>query len=473
MSYNNGRTVTLGFSEMLALIRQSFSLENYDYTSGPIRRAVLLLAIPMMLELSMESIFAITDIFFVSSLGAAAVATVGLTEAVITLLYAIAVGFSMAVTAMVARRIGEKNTEDAAVTAGQAFWIGGIVGTIISIVAAVHAEEVLRFMGADETVIETGETYTTIMFGSSIVILYLFLFNAIFRGAGNAGISLRALMIANGINIVLDPLLIFGIGPFPELGVTGAACATLTGRTVGMLYQIYHLFDGRAKITLLARHLRLVPAVMLRLMQLAIGGIAQFLIATASWVLLMKIVSLYGSTAIAGYTIAIRIIDLTILPAWGMSNAAGTLVGQNLGAGKPERAEQSVWKIMQYNFVFLVTVAVIFLLFAETLISIFSQDLRVIAYGSDCLRCVGYGYGLFAVGMVLTQAFNGAGDTTTPTQINFICFWLVQIPVAFLLAEIVNLGPTGVFLAITIAESLIALIAWLQFRKGYWKLKVV
>jgi putative MATE family efflux protein len=461
------------FRQVLSLTRQALSGKEYDYTSGSIHRAVALLAIPMVLELSMESVFAITDIFFVSGLGAEAVATVGLTEAVITLLYAVAVGLSMAVTAMVARRIGEKNPEGTSVVAGQTIWIGMGVAILVGTFGMAHAENILGFMGAEAAVIAMGSDYTAIMLGGSVTIIYLFLFNAVYRGAGNPGIAMRSLWLANGINIVLDPCLIYGIGPFPEMGVTGAAIATNIGRGIGVLYQLYHLFDGSSIVRLQLRHLSLAPSVMSCLLKLSVGGISQFLIATASWVVLMRLVSGYGSTAVAGYTIAIRIIDLTILPAWGMSNAAATLVGQNLGALKPERAEQSVMKIMQYNFLFLVTVAIIFMIFAESLIGIFTQDPVIIAYGSDCLRYISYGYGLFAIGMVLIQVFNGAGDTFTPTRINLLCFWIVQIPVAFVLAEFFGLGPTGVFLAITITESLVALVAYLEFRKGNWKLKVV
>jgi putative MATE family efflux protein len=469
----NIKKFVLNLREVFSLTRQALSGKEYDYTNGSIRRAVVLLAIPMVLELSMESVFAITDIFFVSGLGAEAVATVGLTEAVITLLYAVAVGLSMAVTAMVARRIGEKDPESACVVAGQTIWIGVGVAILVGTLGIAHAENILRFMGAEDAVVAMGSDYTAIMLGGSVTILYLFLFNAIYRGAGNPGIAMRSLWLANGINIILDPCLIYGIGPFPEMGVTGAAIATNIGRGVGVLYQLYHLFDGSSVIRLQLRHLAIVPSVMLRLLKLSVGGVSQFLIATASWVVLMRLVSGYGSTAVAGYTIAIRIVDLTILPAWGMSNAAATLVGQNLGALKPERAEQSVMKIMKYNFMFLVTVAIIFMIFAETLISFFTHDAMIIAYGSDCLRYISYGYGLFAVGMVLIQAFNGAGDTFTPTRINLLCFWIVQIPVAFVLAEFFGLGPTGVFLAITVTESLVALIAYLEFRKGTWKLKVV
>ncbi len=458
---------------LLQLFQDALSGKEHDYTSCSIRRAVLLLAIPMMLEMAMESIFAITDIYFVSGLGADAVAAVGLTEAVITLLYAVAVGFSMSVTAMVARRIGEKDPEAAAIVAGQTIWIGLFVSLVVGLIGIAYGADILRLMGASDAVIQQGSGYTSIMLGGAATIVFLFLFNAIFRGAGDATIAMKSLWLANGINIILDPCLIYGVGPFPEMGVTGAAVATNTGRTIGILYQLYHLFDGSTRIKLCLVHLRIVYRVMFRLLYISIGGLAQFLIATASWVILMKIVSPYGSAAIAGYTIAIRVIDLTFLPAWGMSNAAGTLVGQNLGAGEPERAEQSVWKTTQYNAAFLVTVAIVFIVFSKQIVGLFSSDLAVIQYGSDCLRFISYGYGFFAVGMVLIQAFNGAGDTFTPTAINFFCFWMIQIPLAYCLAEVVGVGPQGVFVSITFAESLIAIVAYFLFRKGKWKLNKV
>ncbi len=444
-----------------------------DYTRGPVNRAVILLAIPMVIEMLMESVFAVVDMFFVAKLGIEAVAAVGLTEAVIILLYAVAVGLSISVTAMVARRYGEKNPEAAAVVAGQALWIGLIVATLTGIPGALFAPEILRLMGAEAAVIHQGAQYTAILLGGSVTVLYLFLINAVFRGAGDAATAMRALWLANGINIVLDPCLIFGLGPFPEMGVTGAAVATTIGRGIGVLYQLYHLFNVRARLTMQLRHLRPVADVMLQLLRVSIGGIAQFLIATASWLLLMKIVARYGSAAVAGYIIAIRIIDFTILPAWGIGNAASTLVGQNLGAGNPTRAEQSVWKAAKYNFVFMVSVALLFIFCTEPLLRIFTDDPIAIRYGVDCLRMVAYGYGFFAIGMIVIQAFNGAGDTITPTWINFCCYWLLQIPLAYTLAEVFGYGPEGVFTAILVAEAILAIVGVLMFRRGRWKLKAV
>ena len=452
-----------------ALLHEALSGREYDYTSGSIGRAVFLLGIPMMLEMGMESIFAICDIFFVAGLGADAVAAVGLTEAVMTLLYAVAVGLSISVTAMVARRIGQKNPRAAAIVAGQTIWLGVFFSLAVGLTGGLYGAAILRLMGAGAGVIELGGDYASIMLGGAFTVLFLFLFNGVFRGAGNAVIAMRALILANGINIVLDPCLIYGIGPFPELGVTGAAIATNIGRGIGVLYQLYHLLAGATRVRLLPRHLRIVPAVMWRLLRVCAGGMAQFLIATASWLVLMRLVAPYGSAAVAGYTIAIRVIDLTLLPAWGLSNAAGTLVGQSLGAGRPERAEQAVWKVAKYNVLFLLAVASLFIVQAESVVAVFSTDPAVIRYGGDCLRYISYGYGLFALSMALIQAFNGAGDTGTPTAINFVCFWLVQIPLAWILAETFAAGPQGVFIAITVAESLLAVIAYLQFRAGRWK----
>ena len=462
------------YLNFLSLLKQSLTNNTQrDYTKGSIGKAAFLLAVPMVLEMVMESIFAVTDIFFVSGLGYEAVAVVGLTEAVITLLYAVAIGLSMAVTATVARRIGEKKTENANVVAGQTILIGLLVSLIVGVIGVIFAVDILKLMGGSAAVIKQGSSYTSIMLGGSITILYLFLFNAIFRGAGDANIAMRSLWLANGLNIILDPLLIYGIGIFPEMGVTGAAVATNIGRGVGVLYQLYYLTNGFASIKLKANHLRINFIVLTKLINTSIGGIAQFLIATASWVALVRIVSTYGSSAIAGYTIAIRVVIFAILPAWGLSNAVATLVGQNLGAGFSERAESSVWKVAKYNFFFMVTVAMFFVIFTEAVIKIFTSDPEVVKYAIDCLRFVSYGYGFYAIGMIVVQAFNGAGDTMTPTKINFFCYWLFQIPLAIFLAKYVDMGVTGVFLAITLAESLIAIVGVIVFRRGSWKNKLV
>ena len=461
---------SLAQQSYFALFKQAIKGNiNYDFTQGDIGKAAFLLAVPMVLEMAMESIFAVTDIFFVAGLGANAIAVVGLTEAVITLLYAVAIGLSMAVTAMIARRIGEKDVKSANLVAGQTLWVGLIISLIVGIAGISMAAPILTAMGADAEVLREGESYTAIMLGGSITILYLFLFSAVFRGAGDANIAMRSLWLANGINIVLDPLLIYGIGPFPEMGVTGAAAATNCGRGIGVLYQLYYLFNGRGRIQLAIEHLKISLPILLRIARVSIGGIAQFLIATASWVVLVRIVSTYGSSAVAGYTIAIRIIIFTILPAWGMSNAVATLVGQNLGAKKTERAEKSVWIVAKYNLYFMLTVAILFISLAPQIISIFTQDKVVAEYAISCLRLVSYGYGFYAIGMIVVQAFNGAGDTLTPTKINFICYWLFQIPIAYLLAHYTPLATDGDFLAIMLAESLLAIVGVIMFRRGKWK----
>ncbi|BDX04740.1 MATE family efflux transporter [Planctobacterium marinum] len=440
-----------------------------DFTQGSIGIAAFLLAVPMVLEMAMESVFAIVDIFFVSALGFAAVAVVGLTEAVLTLIYAIAIGLSMGVTALVARRIGQKQPEQANTIAGQALWLGFSIALAIALIGSFYAADILRLMGADEAVLAMGESYTTIMLCSAITILYLFIINAIFRGAGDASIAMRSLWIANGINIILDPIFIFGLGPIPEMGVTGAAIATSIGRGIGVLYQLWHLFGVAGRIQVRIAQLRIQLPIIQQLIRVSMGGMLQFLIATASWVILMRIVSLYGSEAVAGYTIAIRVVMFSILPAWGLSNAVATLVGQNLGAGKPDRAERSVWVIARYNIIFMLTVALLFIVFAPDIIVVFNDDPGVLQSGIDCLRMVAYGYGFFALGMVLVQAFNGAGDTMTPTRINFFCYWLIQIPLAYCLAVYFELQSQGVYVAVLAAESLIAVFGYLLFRTGRWK----
>ncbi len=465
---------TLSKPSLWKLFKQALSGNTkHDFTKGPIGTAAFLLAIPMVLEMAMESIFAVVDIFFVSSLGFEAVTVVGLTEAVLTLLEAIAIGLSMGVTALIARRIGEGDVEKANIVAGQALWIGLIVALIVAAIGFNFAEDILRLMGAEQDVVLLGKDYTTIMLCSSITILYLFLISAIFRGAGDPTIAMRALLLANGLNIVLDPILIFGIGPAPEMGVTGAAVATNIGRGLGALYLLYQLRGQASRIQLQWQHLRPAFDVIKSLVKISMGGILQFLIATASWVILIRIVSSYGSAAVAGYTIALRVIIFTILPAWGLSNAVATLVGQNMGAGQPERAEQSVWKVARYNLCFMLFVAVIFNIFAEQIIRLFSIDQDVIEYGVNCLRYVSYGYGFFAIGMIVIQAFNGAGDTITPTKINFFCYWMLQIPLAYYLATMTPLDAIGVFWAITVAESLLAVVGVLIFRRGTWKMKAL
>ena len=474
MSAETTDAATIGpWRRGFALLRESLAGEQHDYTQGRIGRAVLLLAIPMMLEMAMESVFAVVDIFWVAGLGAGAVAAVGLTEAVLTLLYAVALGLGMAVTALVSRRIGAHDRQGAADVAGQAIWISLGTAALVASIGVPLAPAILQFMGAEPDVIAGGTGYTTLMFGGSITILLLFLLNAVLRGAGDAAFAMRVLWLANGINIVLGPCFIYGVGPFPQLGVLGAAVATNIGRGIGVLFALYWLTNGRARVVLRLPHLRLKLDVLLSVLKISAGGVLQFVIATSSYMGLMLVISGYGSAAIAGYTIAMRIMMFMFLPAWGLSSAAATLVGQNLGARAPERAERSVWVATKYNTFFLTVVAIVLVVFPATLVGIFTTDPDVLGYGASCLRLIGLGFPLYAVGITMVQAFNGAGDTSTPTWLNLLCFWLLQLPLAYVLARSVDLGPTGVFVAAAIAESLLSVAAWIVFRRGSWKLKVV
>lgn len=447
--------------------------KKIDYTEGSIRRATFLLAVPMILEMVMESVFAIVDMFWVAKLGTEAIATVGLTEAVITLLYALAIGLSMGTAALVARRFGEGRPDAAALAGGQAMLLGLVISVVVGLLGAVFAKDILRLMGADPATLTVGHSYTSIMLGGSFTVLFLFLNNAIFRGAGDASIAMLSLWLANGINIVLDPFLIYGWGPFPEMGVAGAAVATNIGRGAGVAFQLYFLCRGTRRIHIDVRSLRIQLQVLSNLIKTSLGGIAQFLIATASWVLLVRIVALYGPVAVAGYTVAIRIILFSFLPAWGLSNTVATLVGQNLGARKPERAEQTVWQVSRYAVIYIVPVALLFWALPAPLVGIFTPDPEVIAYGASCLRILSYGFIFWALGMVVVQAFNGAGDTMTPTWINLVCFWIVQIPLAYMLATQTPLQSNGVFWAIVLADFLTAVIGLVFFLRGGWKHKVI
>lgn len=466
---NNAQTTA--FRRTVAFVRESLRDNDIDFTKGPIGRALGLLAIPMMLEMSMEAIFAVVDIAFVSRLGTDAVAAVGITEALVTVLYAIAIGLGMGVTAMVSRRIGAKDRDAAARVTGQAIWVCALLSIIVGITGVIFAEDMLRIMGASESVVDQGKGFTAVLLGGSASILYLFLLNAAFRGAGDATVALRSLWLANGINIVLDPCLIFGIGPFPEMGVTGAAVATTIGRGIGVVYQLYYLIRGRGRLSFHLRHLKITVSLMHRMVLISIGGVGQFLIATASWIVVMRIVALYGSAAIAAYTIALRLIEFVFLPAWGLGNAAATLVGQNLGAGQPERAEKSAWRAAKYNTIFMSGLGALSVLAAPWITALFSTDPDVLRYGTSCIRILGIGYPMYAVGMVMVQSLNGAGDTATPSTLNLLCFWLVQIPLAWWLAEPLSWGPNGVFCAIVAAESLLTVLSVMTFRRGSWKLQ--
>ncbi len=451
-------------------LRDAVAGKPHEYTQGPIGRSILLLSIPMVLEMIMESVFAVADVYFVSQLDAAeAIATVGLTESVLTLIFAVAIGLSMATTAMVARRVGEKRREDAAIAAVQAIYLGVLISIPIGVAGVWFAPDILRIMGGSEEVVAVGAANVAIMVGGNVVIMLLFLINAAFRGAGDPAIAMRVLWFANGANLILDPCLIFGWGPFPEMGVTGAAVATTIGRGLGVLYQIWLLYRGNGVLQIQRRHLKPRWDVIGRLIRISVGGVFQWLIATSSWIALVRIVAIFGDAAVAGYTIGIRVIVFAILPAWGLSNAAATLVGQNLGAGQPDRASRSVWMSCGYNVVFLTSVALTFVLFAHPIVSLFTDDPDILRHGVNSLRIISYGYPFFALGMVMVQAFNGAGDTFTPTTINFFCYWLFQIPLAYGMAIFWDLGPIGVYAAVAIAESVLALVGAWVFSRGRWK----
>jgi len=454
---------SISLKSIYSLIKQSLSGENQDYTQGSIRRAVFLLSIPMILEMCMESVFAVVDIFFVGRIGSGAVATVGLTESVLTLVYSVAIGLSMAATAIVARRIGEKNPDEASKSAVQAIITALIVTAVVSIAGSIFAPNILQLMGASKEVVAMGTSYTRIIFSGSIVIMLLFLINGIFRGAGNASIAMWSLWIANGCNIILCPIMIH------YYGLRGAAIATTIGRGVGVCYQVYHLFKGSGMIHILKRYFAPDWPIIKSISNIAWSGTVQFLIGSASWIALARLIAHFGDVAIAGYQVAIRILLFFLLPAWGMSNAAATLVGQNLGAKQPKRAEQSVWAAAKYNAIFMSFVSALFLFASGPIVGFINRDAAVEKIAVETLHIVTLGYVFYGVGMVLTNAFNGAGETKTPTIINLFCFWGFQIPIAYLMAITFGLGPRGVFLAIIIAETTITVVAFILFRKGSWK----
>lgn len=455
-------------SSLLQALRESFNGEEKDFTEGSLRRAIALLAIPIILETAMESLFTVVDIFFIAQLGDDAVATVGLTESLLTFVFAIAMGLSFATTAYVARRIGEKDPAAAAHGAMQAIYVGLFAATVIGVTGVLFTPQLLTLMGASPAMLQNSG-YTRVALGGSAAVLLLFLLNAIFRGAGDAVIAMKVLWFGNLINIALNPCLIFGWGPFPEMGITGAAVGTVVGRSCGVGYQVWQLFRGPGRIRLTPAALRFDRALMGHILKPATSGMFQIFVATASWTALIRIASTFGAEVLAGYTIAIRIVIFSILPSWGLCNAAATLVGQNLGAGKPERAEASVWAAARYNFYFLGSLSLCFLLFAEPILGIFTQEPNVVAIGAECLRFVCAAYVFLAYGMMMEQAFNGAGDTYTPTLINLACYWVLQIPLAWTLAIGLGYGPRGVFSAVTAAETAVAIVAVLVFRRGAWK----
>ncbi len=450
-------------------LREALLGSQQDFTEGRIGRAIFLLSVPMVLEMMLESLFGIVNVFWVAHLGADAMAAVAITESLLTLVFTVALGLSMATTATVARRTGEKNHDDAAHAAAQSILLGVIASLPIALIGWFETPFLFAHMKASAGVLAVGQGYSMVILAGNVTILLLFLINAVFRGAGDAATAMRALWFANVVNLILDPLFIFGIGPFPQWGVTGSAVATTIGRGAGVAYQLWILLNSRSRVKVRLSHFRPDWHLMWNLLRLSLGGMFQYGVATASWVALTRITAEFGSAALAGYNVALRIIIFAILPSWGMSNAAATLVGQNLGAQKPERAEKSVWLAGLSNMIFLGLVAVVFIAFADPLIRIFTADPAVLPYGVSCLRIGSYGYIFYAWGMVMVQSFNGAGDTYTPTVINLLCYWLFQLPLAWALAMHAGMGANGVFWAIPVAESMIAVVGMLAFRRGKWK----
>lgn len=457
----------------ISLVWDAIRGKEHDYTKGSVDRAIVLLAVPMMLEMVMESLFAITDVFFVAKLGQDAVATVGLTETMIMIVESLAIGISAAATAVVARRVGQKKIKLASNAGFQAIIMAAILSIVIGIFGYYFAGNLLRLMGGSEQLIQQGVGYTEIMLGGNFTIMMLFMMNAVFRGAGNAAIAMRTLWLANGINIILDPCLILGLGPFPELGLEGAAIATNIGRGVGVVFQLYILLKGSALIRITKELAYMSKTVVMNIAKISVGGTGQYLISTASWIFMVRIIAEYGSAALAGYTIAFRIIVFSILPSWGLANATATLVGQNLGAEQPSRAEKTVWRAAHFNAIFLALISIAYFLFADQLISFFDDSDVVRSYGKSALRIICCGYVFFSYGMITSQAFNGAGDTQTPTFINIIVFWVFQIPMAYFLANYLGLGAEGVFYTVAMSLVLWAVIAIFIFRKGNWKKMVV
>jgi putative MATE family efflux protein len=460
-------------NSLWSVLKEGLRGSERDFTVGPIWVAIVILAIPMILEMSMESIFAVVDIFFVAKLGAGAIAIVGLTESVMALIYAVAFGLAIAATATVARRTGEKDEAGAAKTAAHVIYLGLIVSVFLSAIGIAFAPAILGLLRAQPEIIVEGAVFMRIMLGGNAVVVFIFLLNAIFRGAGDAAIAMRVLILANALNIVLSPCFVFGVGFFPELGVIGAAVGTTIGRGCGVLYAAWYLFRAGGRIHVNRESWRLDPALLWKLAKLSSTGVLQLLIATASWTALMPIVAGFGKEAIAGYVIALRVVMFALLPALGLSNAAATMVGQNLGAGKPERSERAVWTAAAFNAVFYFLVGLVFLFLSHPIIGIFTQEPAVLAFGTSCLHIVAYGFAFYGLGMVLETAFNGAGDTWTPTYLNLMIFWIFEIPAGYILAYRIGFGVDGVFWAITVAFSLLAIASALLFKRGKWKTKMV
>ncbi len=452
-----------------ALVRESLAGSRRDLTAMPLGRAILLLAVPMVLEMVMESVFAVADIFWVSKLGANAVAAVGLTETLLSIIYAVSMGLAMGVGAVVARRTGAKDTDGAGRAAVQGVLLGAALAIVVGVAGGIAAPRLLALLGASPAVLSTGTGFARIMLGGSVTIVLLFMINAAFRGAGDASTTLRTLWLANGINILLGPVLVFGLGPAPRLGVNGAALATNIGRGVGVLYQVWMLSRGGGRLVIRRAHLTLDGESLRTILRIARSGVVQMLIGMASWIGLVRILAAFGSSALAGYTIAMRVVMFMLLPSWGLGNAAATLVGQNLGAGNPTRAEQAVWRAALYNCIFLGTIGLGLVPLGPWVVRLFTSDAEVVLQGGRCLRIVAAGFAFYAYGMVVSQAFNGAGDTRTPTWINLGCFWLGELPVALLLSRTFGLGSSGAYIAITLAFSSLAVVSVVLFRRGRWK----
>lgn len=474
MSFNDETVAVRAYDNSAwAVIKEAFRGSDRDFTNGSIGLAIFLLAVPMILEMFGESLFAVVDIFFVAKLGANAVAIVGLTESVMALIYAVAFGLAIGATATVSRRVGEKDDDGAAKAAAHVIYLGVIISLVMSVIGVVFAPNILKLLGAGPDVIVEGATFMRIMLGSNSVVVFIFLLNAIFRGAGDAAIAMRVLLLANGLNIILSPCFVFGVGPFPELGVIGAAVGTTIGRGCGVLFAAWLLFRPGGRIHVARESWKLDPSLLWKLTKLSSTGVVQLLIATASWTALMPIVAGFGEEAIAGYVIALRAVMFALLPALGLSNAAATMVGQNLGAGKPERSEKAVWTAAFFNAAVYFSIGMIFIFFSNPIIGIFTTEPAILAYGTSALHIIAYGFTFYGLGMVLETAFNGAGDTWTPTYLNFLIFWVFEIPAAYILAYHFELGPDGVFWAITVAFSLLAIASAILFRCGKWKTKMV
>ncbi|HMQ05857.1 MAG TPA: MATE family efflux transporter [Saprospiraceae bacterium] len=457
----------------IALFKEALRSEERDYTRGSLRVSLFLLAIPMIFEMVMESLFAIVDTFFVSRISTEAVATIGITESILMIIESVAIGISIAGTALIARRVGEKKIEEARKVVFNVIVVGIVFAVIVGVFCFVYASDILRWMGSEPELIAQGKGYTSIILGFNIFLVMLFVINGVFRGAGNAAIAMRTLWLANGLNIVLDPLLIFGLGPIPGMGLEGAAIATCIGRGSGVVYQWLHLYGGKSGISITLKDFKLSGITIRKIISLTSGAAGQFLISTASWIFLVRIINYFGSAAVAGYTIAIRIIIFSILPSWGLSNAVATLTGQNLGAGKPDRAERTVWMAGRYNMYFLIVMGIVFFIFAYSLTGVFTQDKEVMKYGAQALKILCTGYIFYAYQMVIGQAFNGAGDTRTPALLNVIALWCIQIPMAYFLSVVWQWGPNGVFVSIAFSNAILAALGIWVFTMGMWKNKIV